>query len=361
MQTDKGGIKMKKRLLPSFAAVCLLLAFWSSSAFAAEAWEVRGVDYADIDTMVDECISSSAADAVSQMQDTSGSLNTYAENLRTQLATLQSGTDASRSVSDQLALVTGCIESLGVSIGTVENQMGGQSSPNNSIIIGAKTLFITYNSLRDQLNSLSDKQRLFSANESNEKQLHASGYIGDLAFEQYEEQGSSIQSSIQSLQLQMNAVKRSFNTLLGRSYSQGLDLHSLPFTELNAVSSMGFKDDLDSALGNYTGDTTGKNFSNPDYDADKGSFAASFKKLYDTVQDKNNQLLLEEQILATQQKSFDAAGKQYAAGLMANLDYLSAQNQLNAEAAKVKAAKTALFTSYEQYEWAVNYGIINNS
>jgi hypothetical protein len=350
-------MKMKKRLLPSFAAVCLLLAFWSSSAFAAEAWEVRGVDYADIETMVDDCISSSAADTVTQLQSTSSSLGAYAASLSAKPNAMIPGSDT----SNQLTLIKGCMESLGVSIGTVESQMGGQDSPKDSITIAAKTLYITYNSLRDQYDSLSDKQRLFSANENNEKQLHAAGYIGDLAFEQYEEQGSSLQSSMQSLQLQMTAVKRSFNTLLGRSYSQGLDLHGLPFKELDSVSSLKFSSDLDNALGHYYGDTSGKNYNNPDYDADTGSFAASFKKLYDAVQDKNSQLLLEETTLATQQKIFDAAGKQYAAGLMANLDYLNAQNQLSAETAKVKTAKTALFTAYEQYEWAISYGIINNS
>ena len=352
---------MKKHVLPSIAIVCLLLSFWSTSAFAAEAWEVRGVDYSDIESMVDDCINFSASDTVGQLQASSNSLSSYAASLNTQLAALQPGTDAYQSVSGQLALVKAQMETLGVSIGTVESQMGGQNSPRDTTVMAAKTLYITYNSLRDQYNSLSDKLRLFSANENNEKQLHAAGYIGDLPFEQFEEQGTSLQSNLQSLQLQMNAVKRSFNTLLGRSYSEGLDLHGLPFSELNAVDSLKFGNDLDNAVGNYSGDTSGKTFNNPDYDANSGSFAASFKKLYDAVGDKNSQFVQEQKNLATQQKIFDAAGKQYSAGLMSNLDYLNAQDQLNTETAKVKTAKTALFTAYEQYEWAVSYGIINNS
>lgn len=355
---------MKKRLLSCLMLTVLLASCWTSTAFASDAWEVKGVDYDDIENLVDGCIDFSASgtvgSAVDQLESAAGTLSKYEATLNAQLGTLTPGTDSYQTTAGQLALVQAGEASLGAAVSSIESSMGMKDSPRDSTIIAARTLYITFNSLRDQYSDLYRKQTVYNANLSNYQQQHDSGYISDLQMAQIEAQGDSIQANMGTLQTQLDAVKRSFNTLLGRNYNYGLDMHSLPFGRLDSISKIKYNSDVISAVANYSGDISGAGFNNPDYDPDKGSFAASFRKLYDTMENKNDLLSVEQKNLAVQQKSFDASQKQYDAGMISKLTYINAQDSLDTETSKVKAAKTALFTAYEQYQWAIEYGIINS-
>jgi hypothetical protein len=149
--------------------------------------------------------------------------------------------------------------------------------------------------------------------------------------------------------------------MLGRDYNESLGIHSLPFSYLDKVGSCTFSSDLDDALAEYSGNTSGGFYKNTDYDEEKGSFAASFRNLYDTMNDKKRLLDIEQNSLAVEQKSFDGSKRQYEAGLISHLDLISAQDKLDTQNSKVKAAQTALFKAYEQYQWAVTYGIISKN
>lgn len=339
--------------------VSLLIGTCAPAAFAADAWDVKNVSYDDIEELVEDCVNFS--DAVSELQSVTGSLSSYAATLTSQLSTLEPGSAEYQSVSNQLALVKASLVQIGATTSILEQSMGGKDTPHDVTVIAARTLFISFNSLRDQLNEMIRKQTVYNANLSNVQQLHDGGYVSDLQLEQTKAQGDSLQASIQTMQSQLEALKRSFNTMLGRNYNHSLDIHSLPFARLSDVSKIKFKDDLADALVIYPGDTSGSAYKNPDYDEEKGSFAASFRKLYDAVNDKNNLLAVEQKALAVEQKNFDASKKLYDAGLLSQLSLINAQGQLDTQYAKVKAAQTALFSAYEKYQWAVQYGIISES
>ncbi|MCY1713590.1 hypothetical protein [Caproiciproducens galactitolivorans] len=350
---------MKKRFLSCLLLFSLLLGVCAPAAFAADAWDVKNVSYDDIADLVEDCVN--FTDAVGELQSASGSLSAYAATLTNQLSTLQPGSPEYQSVSNRLTLVKAGLAEIGASIGILKQSMGGKDNPHDATVIAAKTLFISCNSLRDQINEMSRKQTVFDENLSNIQQLHDGGYISDLQLEQTKAQGDSLQAGIQTMQTQFAALRRSFNTMLGRDYNHSLDMHSLPFARLNDVGKIKFSDDLADALANYSGDTSGSAYKNPDYNDEKGSFAASFRKLYDAVNDKNNLLTVEQKAMAVEQKSFDASKKQYDAGLISRLAFVSAQDQFDTETVKVKAAQIALFSAYEKYQWAIQYGIISDN
>ncbi|MGX8700292.1 hypothetical protein [Caproiciproducens sp.] len=351
---------MKKRILPCFLIVSMMICLMAPAAMAAtDAWKEKDVAYGDIEDMVDDCVN--FTDTVGTLQQSLGTLTAYAEGLKTQLGGLSETDPSYPSLKAQLDLTNASILQLKVSIGTIEQAMGGKDSAREQTIIAAETLFITYSSLRDQANAMSRQQGVFNTNLSALEKQHSAGYLSDLQLEKAKAQSGSLQTAIQTMQSQLTAVKRSFNTLLGRDYNQSLSLHALPFSELDDIGDIKFRSDLDDALSNYGGDLSGAGFENPDYNEEKGSFAASVRKLYDAVNDKNSQLSAEQAVLAAEQKSYDASKKQYDSGLISQLALNGAQDSLDAETAKVKAAKTALFSAYAQYRWAIDYGIVSGS
>ncbi|QEY35495.1 TolC family protein [Caproiciproducens galactitolivorans] len=339
--------------------ISLLIGACAPAAFAADAWDVKNVSYDDIEDLVEDCVN--FTDAVSELESASSSLSSYAATLTSRLSTLEPGSTEYQSVSNQLALVKASLIQIGATTSILQQSMGGKNTSHDVTVIAAKSLFISFNSLRDQLNEMLRKQTVFNANLSNIRQLHDGGYVSDLELEQTKAQGDSLQANIQAMQSQLEALKRSFNSMLGRNYNHSLDIHPLPFARLSDVSKIKFKDDLADALAIYPGDTSGSAYKNPDYDEEKGSFAASFRKLYDAVNDKNNLLAVEQKALEVEQKNFDASKKLYDAGLLSQLSLINAQDPLDTQRAKVKAAQTALFSAYEKYQWAVQYGIISES
>jgi hypothetical protein len=350
---------MKKHIVPCLLILSLLFCLVVPTVFAADAWDTKDVAYEDIDDLVDACVD--FPDIVSQLEASSTALTTYAATLKTKLDTLDPNSPDYQSTNSELALATASIAQVNVSVNVLQNQMGGKNDAHDATVIAAKTLFITYNTLRDQINEQSRKLTVFNTNLNNLEQQNKAGYLSDLQWEKTKTQGSSLQLSIQTMQSQLDVIKRSFNTLLGRDYNHTLGIHSLPFSELNDITTIKFSDDLDDALANYSGDTTGTNYNNPDYDEDKGTFAASFRKLYDSITDKGSLLTNEQSILAVEQKSFTSSKIQFDAGYLSQIALTSAQDDLDTETAKVKSAQTALFSAYEQYRWAMEYGVISGS
>ena len=95
------------------------------------------------------------------------------------------------------------------------------------------------------------------------------------------------------------------------------------------------------------------------FDEEKGSFGASFRKLYENIGDKQRLLTNAQATLALEQKNYDASLKKYQLGMLSELALVSAQDQLDTQKAAVRTAETNLFSAIEQYKWALEYGIIS--
>lgn len=84
----------------------------------------------------------------------------------------------------------------------------------------------------------------------------------------------------------------------------------------------------------------------------KESAENTFRQIYLDVQDKKR--LLEEAKAAydTEKKNFDVDALQYERGMISQLDYLTAQDDLAAKQDAVNTAEHDLFTAYNTYDWA---------
>ena len=88
-------------------------------------------------------------------------------------------------------------------------------------------------------------------------------------------------------------------------------------------------------------------------------FELTFRGLYDKVKDGRQVLDAAKTALAVQKDTYAAQELKYQQGAIAKNALLTAKDDLAAAQDKVDSAQRSLFTAYNNYRWAVEYGIAN--
>lgn len=362
---------MKKRFLSVLLAAAILLCpagllGGGTHASAKEIWESKVIAYDDIEEIVDGSLDfSSQTSAINQsiaaLQQSQQSLNKLSQQFGSAASQLPPGSEAAEMLSG-LQVVT---QTLGMQIsstsGSLSQSISQIDQARNQLVIGAKNLYIAYNSLVDQQDELRRSLDVFDKSLAASQKQYELGMITELALENTKSARTAISAGIDTLDLEIASLKRSFNTMVGRNYNQGLTIKSLPQPDTAYVEKIKFSDDLEDAYNNYMGFGGSASIpsNNENFDEEKGSFGASFRKLYESIGDKQRQLEKEQATLALEQRNYDASKKRYDLGMLSSLALTSAQDKLDTQKAKVHTAESNLFSAIEQYKWALDFGIIS--
>lgn len=360
---------MKKRLVSILLAAVLLCGpaglIGGTTASAKESWESRVISYDNIEEIVDGSLDfSSQAAALNQalqaLKQTQQGLNQFSQQLANAQAQLPEGSELAGVLSG-MQLVTGSLNSQLASNSNSMSQSSVQiDQARDQIVIGAKNLFIAYHSLEDQKQELQRSLDVFDKNMAAYEKQYELGMITALDLENMKASRNTINSGLDTMEMEITALRRSFNTLIGRNYSQALTLKSLPRPDTDYVDKIKFSDDLEDAVSNNSawGGSASIPSNNENFDENKGSFGASFRKLYENIGDKQRLLEKEQNTLALETKNYEASKRKFDLGMLSQLAMVSAQDKLDAQTAKVKTAETNLFSAIEQYKWALDFGII---
>ena len=95
------------------------------------------------------------------------------------------------------------------------------------------------------------------------------------------------------------------------------------------------------------------------YEATVDSFELSFRTLYSQVKDYWQILSAAQTALACQQDTYASMELKYEQGSLSYNKLLDAADQLSAAQDTVDSARVDLFSAYNSYRWAVDYGILN--
>ena len=95
------------------------------------------------------------------------------------------------------------------------------------------------------------------------------------------------------------------------------------------------------------------------YDNTVQSFELSLRNLYLKVQDYRQILDAAETALAVEQDNYAVAQLKNSQGTLSQNGLLEAGDKLNEAKEKVLGAENDLFSAYNTYRWAVDYGIMN--
>ena len=330
---------------------------------AAEIWEKKSISYENIEEIVEGSLDFSGASSqlesiLSSLSQAQSGLSSFSQKLDLALAQTPSGT-----LHDLLAGLKLNTETLkgqiSLSIASYEGNIDQVAQAEDQVVVGVKTLYITYNSLSDQRDELSRSLRVLESNLEAYRLQYELGMITKLELDKMEENKAAVSSGITTMDLELKNLRRTFNTMLGRNYDEGLTIGSLPRPDLAYVEDINFKDDLEYVVSSYgSGSTVPSNFE--DYDETKDVTGASFRKIYENISEKQRLLERERQALDLQARTLDAAKLQAEVGMLSPLGLVNAQDQYDTQAAKVKTAQDNLFLAIEQYKWAVDYGIFSS-
>lgn len=219
------------------------------------------------------------------------------------------------------------------------------------------------------------------------------GQVSSLTVQETQATKTSLLSTQQTLQCNYEILTDQLQAMLGEDLSAPLTLAPLPTVSDAQLAAMDLEADLakakqasyalhdaknalDDASDQYRSDanyylefynTTYKHemayhqleSAKHTYDAAVQNFELSFRTLYHQVKDYQQVLLAAKSALAVKQNNYAAAQIRYEQGVISEYDLLDAQDTLAAAKDTVNSAAIDLLSTYTNYRWAVDYGILN--
>lgn len=400
---------MKFRKTAAFLLSVLLLGGASAPAFAAETAPVPQtvtVNYSDIEEYVrsyNQTIRANdktfnALDNNDAAQQKISALNASAANLQNLSKQLQMADAAAKAQGKDSAIdasLQGSIAALNAAasiLGSESDQLGTDEDTvdktefqmdgaADQIVIAAQKLFITWHSLDQQRTVLTQKQQVAADTVKAAEAKAAAGLITQTDLLNVRQQQASAFDQLASLVSQMKTVRDSFRVLIGYSDDYDLTLTAMPQADTAEISKMNYAADSQTAFdANWSLKEKAKEKEIADdnrdaslnstvdlyhaaalnYELAKNQFGAAFRQAYDDVSLKQSLLASAQSACTVKAQAMNAVQLQNAAGVASALDLENAQIDAANAKATLSQAQNDLFSSQEQYRWALR-GALNLS
>lgn len=260
----------------------------------------------------------------------------------------------------------------------------------NQTVLGAETLYIA---ILEMQNTRQGLQRQLDAMDRSVEEMelrYQLGQISALTLQQVKDGRTQLQSGLATLEMNLGNYTRQLEVMLGLPQTGTLTLEEVPRVSPSQVERLSLEDglaaakeksytlyaaqrDLDDAKEAY--DDARDLYHANDYEMKSAehtyaaaqytyqssveSFELSFRTAYAAVADYQQVLEASESALSYQQASYAASELKYQQGTISKNTLLTAQDDLRAAEDAVTTARHNLFSAYNSYLWAVEYGILN--
>lgn len=260
----------------------------------------------------------------------------------------------------------------------------------NQTVLGAETLYIA---ILEMQNTRQGLQRQLDAMDRSVEEMelrYQLGQISALTLQQVKDGRTQLQSGLATLEMNLGNYTRQLEVMLGLPQTGTLTLEEVPRVSPSQVERLSLEDglaaakeksytlyaaqrDLDDAKEAY--DDARDRYHANDYEMKSAehtyaaaqytyqssveSFELSFRTAYAAVADYQQVLEASESALSYQQASYAASELKYQQGTISKNTLLTAQDDLRAAEDAVTTARHNLFSAYNSYLWAVEYGILN--
>lgn len=220
------------------------------------------------------------------------------------------------------------------------------------------------------------------------------GHISSMTVKQARSGRAALDSGLSTLRMNLNTYKGQLELLIGADITGKISLTSLPAVSREEVDSMDLEQDLETAkenswdlydatetykdarkeYNNHGGDY-GQTYMANDrsyqqarhtyysakytYDNTVQSFELGLRNLYLKVKDYQQILDASKTALAVEQDNYAAAQLKQSQGSLSQNKLLEAEDKLKEAREKVAGAENDLFSAWNTYRWAVDYGIMN--
>lgn len=243
----------------------------------------------------------------------------------------------------------------------------------NQIVVGAQTAYLGIISTREGIETL---DRNLAALDRQitvvEKQVEL-GMAAPLTLENLQQSRRSVAAQRETLELMQQTAENQLSLLCGNTAGTTVKPTVAPTVTAKQLADMNYTVDLEEALDNsysiWSAQNAVRKASN-DYEDNvtttvdayeaaklnleyaKENTENAFRQLYLDVQDKKRLLDEAQAAYDMEEKNFAVDQLQYDRGMISQMDYLTAQDDLAAKQDAVTTAEHDLFTAYNTYDWA---------
>lgn len=261
----------------------------------------------------------------------------------------------------------------------------------NQLLMAGQTLYINLLGLEDQSAALTRQTAALDRTIEEVKLRYELGQVSAMTLQQTEAGKAQVESGKAALDAAVAQLRRQLNAMIGEELTAPLTLNELPGVTAEQLSAMDVEkdmekakaasydlyaakltlDDADEEYKDKAGDL-GYNEDNYEYIAVKHrwqaaqytynaavqNFELSFRSLYDSVQSYASALNAAKVSLECERSDLAAAQLRYEQGTISENALHTAEDELYTAQDTVSGAERDLFTAYNNYRWAVDYGLL---
>ena len=260
-----------------------------------------------------------------------------------------------------------------------------------SLLAAGESLYVGLLALEDQSAALTRQNAALDRTIEEVKLRYELGQVSAMTLQQTEAGKAQVESGKAAIDAAVAQLRRQLNAMIGEELTAPLTLNALPEVTAEQLASMDVEKDLEKAKAasydlyaakltledadeeykDKAGDL-GYNKDNYEYIAVKHrwqaaqytynaavqSFELSFRSLYDSVQSYASALNAAKVSLECERSDLAAAQLRYEQGTISENALHTAEDELYTAQDTVSGAERDLFTAYNNYRWAVDYGLL---
>ena len=260
-----------------------------------------------------------------------------------------------------------------------------------SLLAAGESLYVGLLALEDQSAALTRQNAALDRTIEEVKLRYELGQVSAMTLQQTEAGKAQMESGKAAIDAAAAQLRRQLNAMIGEELTAPLTLNALPEVTAEQLASMDVEKDLEKAKAasydlyaakltlddadeeykDKAGDL-GYNKDNYEYIAVKHqwqaaqytynaavqNFELSFRSLYDSVQSYASALNAAKVSLECERSDLAAAQLRYEQGTISENALHTAEDELYTAQDTVSGAERDLFTAYNNYRWAVDYGLL---
>ena len=260
-----------------------------------------------------------------------------------------------------------------------------------SLLAAGESLYVGLLALEDQSAALTRQTAALDRTIEEVKLRYELGQVSAMTLQQTEAGKAQMESGKAAIDAAAAQLRRQLNAMIGEELTAPLTLNALPEVTAEQLAAMDVEKDLEKAKAvsydlyaakltledadeeykDKAGDL-GYNEDNYEYIAVKHrwqaaqytynaavqNFELSFRSLYDSVQSYASALNAAKVSLECERSDLAAAQLRYEQGTISENALHTAEDELYTAQDTVSGAERDLFTAYNNYRWAVDYGLL---
>ena len=261
----------------------------------------------------------------------------------------------------------------------------------NQLLMAGQTLYINLLGLEDQSAALTRQTAALDRTIEEVKLRYELGQVSAMTLQQTEAGKAQMESGKAAIDAAAAQLRRQLNAMIGEELTAPLTLNALPEVTAEQLAAMDVEKDLEKAKAasydlyaakltledadeeykDKAGDLgyTKDNYeyiavkhqwqaAQYTYNAAVQNFELSFRSLYDSVQSYASALNAAKVSLECERSDLAAAQLRYEQGTISENALHTAEDELYTAQDTVSGAERDLFTAYNNYRWAVDYGLL---